>query len=444
MPRFLHIADPHIDSPVSTGFQPADLGDLHAESLTRDAFAAAVDLAIAETVSAVIVAGDLFDGDWRRGGTRQGRENAGTWQWTVRQFQKLADAAIPVAFLRGNHDAASQLAVDLKWPEGLHEFDVRSPDTFLIEDAGLAIHGQGYERREQTANVAAVYPKAVPGLFNVGVLHTGLEAAGPYAPATLDDLLGREYGYWALGHIHKPTALGDASRHGVPILYAGNPQGRNVNECGPRGCLLVDYAGGTASVTSRPLDKLRWFNETVDADGCDTEKALLNKVTDMLAERRGEAGDRAVVTRVTVSGPFEDHHKIDGFSAKSVFEQSVRERAAELDGVWVESVRVQTRPPVDLSRLVRPGDPMAEVLAQLDAAIAATSGEFDDPASVGDTLFATSPADSEPLSDVMAAIDHHAAPAAARQLGLEVTPADRRRWLEAARSHLIAELASEV
>ena len=434
MPQFLHVADPHIDSPVSTGFRPADLSGLRAESLTRDAFAAAVDLAITEGVTAFMIAGDLFDGDWKRGGTRQGRENAGTWQWTTGQFRRLVEAGIPVAFLRGNHDAASQLAVDLRF-EGVHEFDTGRADTLRLPDAGLAIHGQGYERREQTARIAAAYPKADPGLFNVGVLHTGMESGGSYAPASAEDLRGRGYGYWALGHIHKPGDVGDG--RSVPMRYAGNPQGRNVNECGPRGCLLVEYGSGSAEVEHRPLDKLRWFHEEVAADGCEDTDALLDAVCDGLAERRGSAGDRAIVARVTVTGSFEEHHKIDGFSAKSVFETDVRERAAELDNVWVEAVRVRTSPPVDVDRLVRPGDPMRDVLDQLDEALRLV----EDDEAAADPL--SEIGQSAAVADVTAAFDQHMTDIAARRLPFEPRAADYRRWLQAARSHLIAELARE-
>ena len=54
------------------------------------------------------------------------------------------------------------------------------------------------------------YPARVPGLFNVGMLHTcvdGREGHEPYAPCSLTDLRAREYGYWALGHIHTREVL---------------------------------------------------------------------------------------------------------------------------------------------------------------------------------------------------------------------------------------------
>ena len=59
--RFLHTADLHLDSPLtSLALRNADLGDL-VRGATRKALERIVDLAITEAVDAVIIAGDLYD-----------------------------------------------------------------------------------------------------------------------------------------------------------------------------------------------------------------------------------------------------------------------------------------------------------------------------------------------------------------------------------------------
>ena len=60
--RFIHTADLHLDSPLtSLALRNADLGGL-VRGATRKALERLVDLAITEEVDAVIIAGDLYDG----------------------------------------------------------------------------------------------------------------------------------------------------------------------------------------------------------------------------------------------------------------------------------------------------------------------------------------------------------------------------------------------
>ncbi len=92
-------------------------------------------------------------------------------------------------------------------------------------------------------NIALGYPAALPGWFNLGVLHTsctGSTQHATYAPCSVQDLALRGYDYWALGHIHEYQEL---SRDPW-IVFPGNLQGRSVRECGPRGAVLVSVEEG--------------------------------------------------------------------------------------------------------------------------------------------------------------------------------------------------------
>ena len=63
--KFTHIADIHLESPLS-GL--AAYKDAHAELLrtvTHDAFTKLVDEAIEERVDLMVIAGDLHDGSWK-------------------------------------------------------------------------------------------------------------------------------------------------------------------------------------------------------------------------------------------------------------------------------------------------------------------------------------------------------------------------------------------
>src|SRR5690606_10477665 len=108
----------------------------------------------------------------------------------------------------------------------------------------------------------------VPGMFNIGVLHTALEgnsAHANYAPCSLLELHAKGYDYWALGHVHDYTVWsGDAL-----VVFPGNIQGRNIRETGPRGAVLVTRdSAGHVDVERLYVDVLRWKFLEVDVSAC--------------------------------------------------------------------------------------------------------------------------------------------------------------------------------
>jgi len=84
--RFIHTADIHLDSPLKglAGYHGGAAARIR--MATRDAFDTLVGQAIDEEVSFFIVAGDLYDGDWR---------DYQTGLFFVGQMGRLAKAAPP-------------------------------------------------------------------------------------------------------------------------------------------------------------------------------------------------------------------------------------------------------------------------------------------------------------------------------------------------------------
>ena len=120
--------------------------------------------------------------------------------------------------IAGNHDAANKMTRALRLPANVRVLDDARAETVRLDDLGVAIHGQSFARAAVTENLAAAYPDAVPGWINIGLLHTGLtglEGHERYAPCTLDDLRGRGYDYWALGHIHTRRTHCERSGRGL-------------------------------------------------------------------------------------------------------------------------------------------------------------------------------------------------------------------------------------
>src|SRR3990172_6325870 len=299
--RFLHAADVHLDSPL-VGLSDYESAPVDAiRGATRRAFENLVRLAIDEEVAFVLLAGDLYDGDWK---------DYRTGLFFVDQMARLREAQIPVFIVTGNHDAASQLTKNLRPPDNVHFFPTKKPETRVVEAFDVAIHGQGFASRAVTEDLAAAYPVADPGLFHVGLLHTSLdgrEGHATYAPTSAQVLAQKGYQYWALGHVHKREVVSKDPW----IMFPGNLQGRHAREVGAKGCTLVTVENGAVvGVEERHVDVLRWSVCRVDVDGATATSDVLDRISHALTVEADRTDGRALAVRVEVTGPVACHDEI--------------------------------------------------------------------------------------------------------------------------------------
>ncbi|MFI5014444.1 MAG: metallophosphoesterase [Hyphomicrobiales bacterium] len=333
---FLHAADLHLGSPfLGLSLKDEELARSFA-SASRDAFRALVDAAIAEKVAFMVIAGDIYDGEWK---------DASIGLFFNRELARLDRAGIKVFLLKGNHDAESVVTKSVRLPESVREFPSRSAKSFRLDELGVVLHGRSFADRMVSENFALAYPAAMPGWFNIGVLHTsctGRPPHAPYAPCTVQDLTTRGYQYWALGHVHEHEVL---SRDPY-IVYPGNIQGRSIRETGPKGAVLVDVRDGAVAALRRLIvDKARWARATVDLAGILDEDAAMRRVEDALAEVARDAETRLVVVRVELAGATSLHHRLAADRQRLRDEvQAAAHRRHE--NIWVEAVLPRTSDPV--------------------------------------------------------------------------------------------------
>ena len=252
--RFIHAADIHLDSPLrgleADPSAPAEL----IRAATRRTLGRLADLAIAEKADFLLIAGDIYDGDW---------PDFGTGQYFINQMRRLAQVDIPVFAIRGNHDAANRMTRSLRMPPNVTIFGHAKAHTHRLDAIGVAIHGQSFADPKEPNDLSQAYPPPDKTLFNIGLLHTSAEgyaAHARYAPCDLSRLKSHGYDYWALGHIHERQYLSEDPW----IVFPGNLQGRHIGETGPKGAALVTVANGRATVEHRVLDVLRWARIDVD------------------------------------------------------------------------------------------------------------------------------------------------------------------------------------
>lgn len=361
---FLHAADLHLDSPLR-GLDKYDGAPVEEiRTATRRALENLVALAIQEKVSFVVIAGDLYDGDW---------PDYNTGLFFVSQMVRLKDAGIPVYAVTGNHDAANRITKSLRLPDNIKFFSMAMPETMLVEQVDVAIHGQSFENQCTTTDLARNYPAPVAGCFNIGVLHTSLagrEGHDSYAPCSEECLRAKGYDYWALGHVHTREIVSE-----VPIIaYPGNPQGRHVREAGAKGCLLVKVTDhGAARVEFRPLDVFRWSIVEVDVSPTEELSEVMEAVSTQVRQVQLRADGLPLAVRIRLTGASPLYQAIQADHRQLM--NNLRALLTDLGSgsIWVEKIVVDVtiaRDPAD-SRESLDG-PLQELATYLDEARASS------------------------------------------------------------------------
>jgi DNA repair protein SbcD/Mre11 len=330
--KFLHAADIHLDSPLR-GLERYEFAPIEEiRGATRRALENLVQYAIQERVDFLLIAGDLYDGDW---------PDYNTGLFFSRQMGRLREAGIPVFLIRGNHDAESRLTKELRLPENVRIFPTNEPGAHRLEDLGVAIHGRSFATAAVTENLAASYPQPILGYLNIGLLHTsatGFDGHENYAPCSIADLESKRYDYWALGHVHLRTEL----KQGEPwIVFPGNLQGRHARETGPKGASLVTVENGRiVGLEHCPMDVVRWAQSVIDVAGCRSIEEVIAATQRAMEEERERAGKRLLAIRVLLRGACDAHDRIAGKPEQ--FLNQLRILANDLGRVWLEQARFET------------------------------------------------------------------------------------------------------
>jgi exonuclease SbcD len=384
--RFIHTADLHLDSPLRglASREGAPAEELRGAS--RLALDQLIDLAKAEKIDFVVIAGDVYDRDWK---------DYNTGLFFRSRMVKLQEAGIQVFMIAGNHDAASVISRKLPLPDNVKYFSSRAAETAEPEPWPVALHGMSFPNRAVDENLVPRYPAAVAGKFNIGILHTSLAGNAEhdsYAPCTLDELAAKAYDYWALGHIHRPTVI----REKPWVVYPGNLQGRHVGECGERGCRVITVNDDleVAACDWHPLDVARWAAVAVDLTGIDSKEEMIRLIGANLGTAVEGAGHRLLAARVTFGGTTTLHGSL--CSRPDQLDAEVEACAQDFgEGrVWIERIKIETRPVVSLEELAARDGLTKVVVEALDEA---QTGNLDLPAEVVTMLEFLPPDLAEPM-----------------------------------------------
>ena len=357
--KFIHAADLHVDSPLRglDDYDGAPVARLRGAS--RQALIALVELALEQNVAIVLLAGDIYDGNWA---------DFRTGLFFREQMLRLRRAGILVFMVKGNHDAESQITKQLPEVEGVHVFSAYKSETIDMEALGVAVHGRSFPHRAVPEDLVPLYPDPLPGRFNIGLLHTSLtgrEGHDSYAPTSVEVLCDKGYDYFALGHVHAREVVRPSDPR---IVFPGNLQGRHAKETGPKGCELVTVEGGVITAAEFvPLEVVRWHQLRLDVSGLSSVDALARHFVGQAHELVADARDRLHAVRLVIQGE-SALHRLEAEQPGSIAAaiQAATQDLEDAD-IWIEQIRLDLQSPFDRAAMAGRADAVGEVVRLVDA-----------------------------------------------------------------------------
>lgn len=284
MLRVLHTADVHL------GARHADLGDQATAQRERQfaAFRATVDLALAEPVDLVLVAGDLFDSNVQ---PRRSVERV------TAELRRLVDARIRTALIPGTHDVYDRASIyrsyDLPALAGAVGSDlltVLTPDrrSIALEALDVVVHGLVFAtKRAPHSPLRDLDVRKAPGAtWHIGMVHGSVaipgQTDGDEVVITTDEIAATGLDYLALGHWHS-TSRGRAGS--TVYAYSGAPEPVALDQDRAGKVLLVrlEERNGkkTVELEERQVGRTRFEKVELDATTVASQPALI----DLLAAR---------------------------------------------------------------------------------------------------------------------------------------------------------------
>ena len=344
--RFVHAADVHLDSPLrSLALRDPSLAELIGNA-TRRAFVGIVDLCLDEQVDALLLSGDLYDGE---------QTSMKTARFLADQLRRLHEAQIKVFVIRGNHDALSRITKELTLPDSVAIFGGRAAAVPMARERGaipIAIHGISFAQPHAPDSLLPRFRPPVEGAVNIGLLHTSLDGSpghDPYAPCGLADLQVAGFRYWALGHIHKRmTAEGAAT-----VVMPGMPQGRDINESGPKSVTLATVTDDGSILLEERLTSVAQFERaTVELGGIEDWRDMVRALGQALGQVRDRVTSEHLVARLHLTGttPLAWRLRQDA----DLLRTEAEHQAAALGKSWIDKIEVDCRLPGTIQDSAQP------------------------------------------------------------------------------------------
>ena len=276
MIKLLHTGDIHLDSPFSgLDSRSAELR----RSELRSAFTSMMTYARMNHADMILIAGDVFDGDYV---TKE------TLALLTREFENFGK---PVFITPGNHDCASSTSVWVKdvFPKNVHVFTDDKITSVDLPELNTTVYGFAFTSPEMTNVPLIGNAVADPSRINLLLCHCdmiGPKLGNTNCPVTADHLDNFGADYSALGHVHNPPSPGHDGRW----CYCGCLEPRAFDETGPKGACMVEISkkNGDSSIAIKRVRfaKRRYERGELTLNEPETQADVRAAVADYIVDNK--------------------------------------------------------------------------------------------------------------------------------------------------------------
>ena len=258
--RILHAADLHLDSAFA-GLAEEKAALLRQES--RDILRRMVDWANDHAVDVMLLSGDLFDSD------RMYSQTARTLAQALARFRGR------IFLSPGNHDfyapGSGYDAVD--WPENVHIFISRRPQTVLLRSLNASVTGAAFTSAEEWEPFDGASFSGGDAPIRLGVLHGEVtRGESKYRAIPPAEIEKTNLTYLALGHVHRCAGVQRAGN--TAYAYPGCLLGRGFDETGDKGFLYGEITPEKVELEFIPFAPRRYQSVTADITDRDPADAV--------------------------------------------------------------------------------------------------------------------------------------------------------------------------
>ncbi len=319
--KFLHASDLHLDRAISS---LAEIPPHLKSTLVNAAYTAAeniFNLAVAEKVDFVLLAGDVLD--LEAGGPRAAA-------FLLTQFERLAQRDIRVYWCSGQVDQPDRWPAAVALPNNVVTFSSTGfEESVCIKNsqAIATIFGTGFYSSRSTFSDLRIESSAA---FPIALA---------YEPSDKPIFEAPGIRYWALGGKHERSLV---ERNSSFVVAPGTPQARCAEEIGQHSCALVKVdVTGKIRVDYLPVDVVRWAAQKLAFAESASDEEIKNLLADRGLKMAIESPEQVVFVdwQITTTGDFNPRLRSSEWRRKMIAWLRT-EFGSSTKGLWATNLEI--------------------------------------------------------------------------------------------------------
>ncbi|MGM0641072.1 MAG: metallophosphoesterase family protein [Thermotogota bacterium] len=312
--------------------------------------------AIKFNVDFIVISGDVFD-------TVSHKLKAQLF--LKEQFEKLNNHGINVYMIHGNHDPVNEWKKNIDFPKNTFSFSTEEVKSYEFKKSGeilAKISGISFGKAEIQENLSLKFENKKEEIYNIALLHSnvgGIKGLDNYSPASLNDLIYKNFDYWALGHYHNKKIL----NQNPYIVYSGTTQGLSINENGEKGYYLVKVYNKNTEIEFKKSSVLSWEKVHINLDTIESIDELLNIISQEINKLKEETPK---IIRILLNGHTKIHNDLTDENLNDILSKFREAEIEEENFIWIEKIKNNTLPEIEIESLKKENDFISRFIENYD------------------------------------------------------------------------------